>query len=234
MPKAQKRPVRPAGSALRVVLYSRVSTAEQAESGAGLAAQEAALRTHAVHRGWETVAHLTDAGVSGKSLSGRPALSQALQLVTSGHADALAVAKLDRLSRSLLDFASLMARSQVEGWALVALDVDVDTTTPSGRLVANVMASVAEWERETIGARTRESLATKRAQGVVLGRPRTASPEAVDRARDLRAAGLSYAACAERLAAEGLPTAHGAATWYPSTVRKVLLSAARARAAEPS
>ncbi len=227
MPKAQKRPARPAGSALRIVLYSRVSTAEQAESGAGLAAQEAALRTHAAHRGWETVAHLTDAGVSGKSLNGRPALDQALQLVAVGDADALAVAKLDRLSRSLLDFAGLMARSQAEGWALVALDVDVDTTTPSGRLVANVMASVAEWERETIGARTRDSLAARRAQGVVLGRPRVVSSEAVDRARALRAAGLSYAACAERMTAEGVPTAHRGTRWYPSTVRKVLLSAAR-------
>jgi DNA invertase Pin-like site-specific DNA recombinase len=227
MPKVSKRPVRSPGAPLRVVLYNRVSTAEQAESGAGLAAQETALRNHAAHREWDVVAHKTDAGVSGKSLSGRPALSEALLLVATGEADALAVAKLDRLSRSLLDFAGLMARSQAEGWALVALDVDVDTTTPSGRLVANVMASVAEWERETIGARTRDSLAAKRAQGVVLGRPRAVSIEAVERARNLRAAGLSYAACAERMTADGVPTAHGGTRWYPSTVRKVLLSAAR-------
>jgi DNA invertase Pin-like site-specific DNA recombinase len=226
MPKANKRPVRPPGTPLQVVLYSRVSTAEQAESGAGLVAQETALKGHAAHRGWQVVAHLTDAGVSGKSLSGRPALSEALQLVATGEADALAVAKLDRLSRSLLDFAGLMVRSQAEGWALVALDVDVDTTTPSGRLVANVMASVAEWERE-IGARTRDSLAARRAQGVVLGRPRAASQVAVDRARALRVAGLSYAACAEQLTAEGVPTAHSGARWYASTVRKVLLSADR-------
>lgn len=230
MAKQQKRPTRPAGSPLRVVLYSRVSTAEQTESGAGLAAQETALRAHATHRGWEVVALLTDSGVSGKSLTGRPALAQALQRVADGEADALAVSKLDRLSRSLLDFAGLMVRAQAEGWALVALDVDVDTTAPSGRLVANVMASVAEWERETIGARTRDSLAAKRAQGVVLGRPRAASSEAVGRARALRAAGLSYAACAERMNADGVPTAHAAVRWYPSTVRKVLLSAARAEA----
>ncbi len=227
MPKSRKRSPRQGGCPLRVALYSRVSTAEQAESGAGLLAQETALRAHAAHRGWQVLTHLTDAGVSGKSLSGRPALSQALRLVASGDADAIAVAKLDRLSRSLLDFAGLMARSQAEGWALVALDVDVDTTTPSGRLVANVMASVAEWERETIGARTRDSLAARRAQGIMLGRPRTVSQIAVDRARSLRAAGLSYAACAEQLTAEGVPTAHSGARWYASTVRKVLLSADR-------
>lgn len=189
MPRTAKRAHRPAGTPLRAVLYTRVSTAEQAESGAGLAAQETVLRAEAVRRGWIVVDHLTDAGASGKSLTGRPALAQALQHVTSGTADALVVAKLDRLSRSLLDFAGVMARAHREGWALVALDVDVDTTTPSGRLVANVMASVAEWERETIGARTRDSLAARKAQGVVLGRPRTLRREALARVRELRAAG---------------------------------------------
>lgn len=227
MPRVAKRPARPHGAPLCVVFYTRVSTTEQVDSGAGLAAQETALRADAIRRGWDVVDHLTDAGASGKSLSGRPALAEALRLVTDGEADALAVAKLDRLSRSLLDFAALMARSQVEGWALVALDVDVDTTTPRGRLVANVMASVAEWEREVIGARTRDGLAAKRAEGVVLGRPRTLSLAVLSRARYLRNAGKSFAACAEQLNLEDVPTAQGGARWYPFTVRKVLLAADR-------
>lgn len=154
---------------VRVVIYTRVSTADQAENSAGLAARESALRAHAERRGREVVHHSSDAGVLRKSLAGRPALAKG---TSSGHwwkADALAVSKRDRLSRSLLDFAGLMARAQAGGWALVALDVDVDTTTPSGRVVANVMASVAEWERETIGAR--DSLAARRAQGRRLGAP---------------------------------------------------------------
>lgn len=227
MPKARKRSIRSADGPVRVVLYARVSTVEQAESGAGLAAQEAALRADAARRGWDVVAHLTDAGVSGKSLSGRPALAEALRMVSDDEADALAVAKLDRLSRSLLDFASLMARAQAEQWALVALDLSVDTTTPGGRLVANVMASVAEWERETIAARTRDGLAAKRAQGVILGRPPTVSRHAIERVRALRASGLTLAACADQLTAEGVPTAQGGVRWYASTVRQVLISAAR-------
>jgi DNA invertase Pin-like site-specific DNA recombinase len=107
-----------------------------------------------------------------------------------------------------------MAGVQREGWALVALDVDVDTS-PSGRLVANVMASVAEWERETIGARTRDALPAKRAAGVVLGRPRTVDEDAVERARALRAGGPSYAAVAERLTAEGVPTRRAAPAGTP-------------------
>jgi hypothetical protein len=63
----------------------------------------------------------------------------------------LAVAKLDRLSRSVLDFAQLMVRARDLGWGLVALDLGVDTTTTSGRFVANVMVSVAEWEPDIIG-----------------------------------------------------------------------------------
>src|SRR4051812_11038212 len=114
MARTPKRSPRPVGAPIRAVLYTRVSTAEQAESGAGLAAQEAALRAHAARRGWETVDYLTDAGASGKSMAGRPGLARAIDLVTTGQADALAVAKLDRLSRSLLDFAGLMVRAQSE------------------------------------------------------------------------------------------------------------------------
>jgi DNA invertase Pin-like site-specific DNA recombinase len=227
MLKPQKRGADPADAPTRAVIYTRVSTAEQADSGAGLVAQETGLRADAARRGWQVVAHLTDAGASGKSLAGRPALAEALRLVSEDKADVLAVAKLDRLSRSLLDFAGLMAQAQAEGWSLVALDLAVDMTTPSGRLIANVMASVAEWERETIAARTRDSLAVKRAQGVVLGRPVSISDEAVGRARALRDSGLTLAACAEQLTAEGVPTAQNGARWYASTVRQVLISSAR-------
>ncbi len=146
----------------RVVLYTRVSTGEQADSGAGLAAQESQLRAEAERRGWLVVGLLSDAGASGSSMRKRPALADALALVDHGQGDVLAVAKLDRLSRSVLDFAQLMVRARDLGWGLVALDLGVDTTTTSGRLVANVMVSVAEWERDFISQRTREGLADAR------------------------------------------------------------------------
>ena len=81
------------------------------------------------------------------------------------------VAKLDRLSRSLLDFASLMEDARREGWALVILDLGVDTTTPSGEMIANVMATFAQFERRLIGQRTKDALAVKKREGVKLGRP---------------------------------------------------------------
>src|SRR5215475_7574804 len=100
---------------MRVIGYVRVSTEEQAVSGAGL---EAALRA-----------------------------------LEAGEAKALVVAKLDRLSRSMLDFAALMATAQTQSWALVALDCAVDSSTPAGEAMAHVLATFGQFERRLIGQR---------------------------------------------------------------------------------
>jgi DNA invertase Pin-like site-specific DNA recombinase len=206
--------------------YIRVSTAEQADSGAGLDAQRAAIIAEATRRGWELVTVEQDAGASGKTIDGRPALGRALDAVDSGKAAALVVAKLDRLSRSLLDFAGLMERGRKNGWALVALDLGVDTTTPAGEMIANVLASFAQYERRLIGQRTKDALAIKRAQGVRLGRPQTLRDVVVARIVAEHAAGETITAISERLTAEAVPTARGGSRWWPSTVRAVLHSQA--------
>src|SRR4051812_22324091 len=94
-------------SPMQAVGYVRVSTSEQADSGLGLQAQRSAIKAEAKRRGWALVGIEEDAGASGKSMAGRAGLEAALALVESGQAEALVVAKLDRLSRSLLDFAAL-------------------------------------------------------------------------------------------------------------------------------
>ena len=208
------------GDALRVCGYARVSTQEQSVSGLGLEAQRAAITAEAMHRGWQLVTIHEDAGLSGKSLN-RPGLADALAMVECDAASAIIVAKLDRLSRSLVDFAGLMQRAQRRGWQLVALDVNIDTTTAAGALVANVMASVAEWERRTIGERTAAALAAKRAQGVTLGRPREISDGVIDRIRELDQAGHSFAGIARQLNDEGIETPRGG-SWFPSGIRRVL------------
>ena len=161
---------------MEVVGYARVSTAEQAESGAGLEAQRLAIGAEVERRGWQLVEVYEDAGASGKALTGRPGLVDALEAIEDGRANGLVVAKLDRLSRSLLDFAALMARSRAQDWTLCCLDVGVDTSTPSGEMVANVLAVFAQFERRLIGQRTRDALATRRAAGVRLGRPQSIPP----------------------------------------------------------
>ncbi len=153
-----------------VIGYVRVSTAEQADSGLGLAAQRSTIEAECDHRGWTLSAVYEDAA-SGKSMSGRRALGEAIGVLDEGDASALVVAKLDRLSRSVVDAAELLNRAQRAGWALVACDLGVDTTTPAGEAMANVMATFAQLERRLIGQRTRDALAMAKAAGVRLGRP---------------------------------------------------------------
>lgn len=207
--------------ALRVVGYIRVSTEDQADSGAGLEAQRAAIHEQCRRRSWELVALHSDTA-SARSLAARPGLAKALADVDSGAAGALVVAKLDRLSRSLLDFSGLMERSRKKGWALVALDLGVDTTTPSGEMMANVLAVFAQFERRLIGQRTREALAVKRQQGVRLGRPPVLRAELRKRIRAERSRGRSLASIAAGLNSDGVPTAHGGRRWHVSTVQVVL------------
>jgi DNA invertase Pin-like site-specific DNA recombinase len=211
---------------VRAVGYVRVSTDDQADSGAGLAAQRQAIEAECERRGWELVALHTDAGASGKSLAGRPALLDALETVDTGRAQVLLVSKLDRLSRSLLDFAGLMARAQHDGWNLVALDLGIDLSTPAGEFMASVMAAAAQWERRIIGARTRDALAAKRAAGVRLGRPGGLPTDVLQRIVAARAAGASLRAIADQLTDDAVPTSQGGTRWHASTVRGVLASQA--------
>jgi DNA invertase Pin-like site-specific DNA recombinase len=208
---------------MQVIGYVRVSTDEQSNSGAGLAAQRSAIQAECERRGWKLVEIIEDAGYSAKDLK-RPGVQVALETLKAGDAAGLVVAKLDRLSRSMLDFTAIMAKATKEGWALVALDCAVDTTTPAGEAMANVLATFAQFERRLIGQRTREALAAKRAAGVRLGRPQSLPADVRARIVSARQAGRSFAAIAGELNADQVPTAQGGKQWWPSTVRSAALS----------
>ena len=207
-----------------MVAYCRVSTEEQAVSGLGLAAQQKAIRAECRRRGLPLVAFHTDAGVSGKTLT-RPALTAALAALDAGEGSVLMVAKLDRLTRSVHDATGLMLAADKGGWGLVALDAPVDTTTPQGAAMAQVLAVFAELERRLIGERTKAALAVKRAQGVRLGRPPTLPSHVVERIVAARKLGGTWSGIARELNDDGVPTAQGGRRWYPATVRYVALAA---------
>lgn len=207
-------------SALRVLGYVRVSTTEQAESGLGLASQESAIRAHCARQGWDLLDVIHDDGASAKDLD-RTGLRSALDRIAGGEASGLVAAKLDRLSRSVVDFANLMGWCDSAGCALVALDMGIDTSSPSGRLVANVMAAVAEWERDTIGQRTRDAATVRRARGEQMGRPgvRDSRPALAARIAAERSSGLTWQAIADGLNIEGVPTVRGGSEWRVSSVQ---------------
>lgn len=200
--------------------YVRVSTREQADSGLGLAAQRSAITAECARRGW-SLERIYEDVASGKDTD-RPELEAALAALRSGLVGALVVAKLDRLSRSTLDFAGLLETAKAQKWALVLLDLGVDTAMPSGQLVATVISAIAQYERQLIVTRTREGLAEAKARGTRMGRPSLLTADV--RARIVRehAAGLSLGAIARALNADGVPTGQGGARWYPSTIRAVL------------
>jgi DNA invertase Pin-like site-specific DNA recombinase len=206
-----------------VAAYIRVSTEEQAASGAGLDAQRARIAEECARRGWTIAEEFADEGVSGKALANRPGLADALAFLDSGGAAVLMVAKLDRLSRSVADASALLERAKRSPWSIVSTDLAIDDTTPAGEAAAAMMIVFSQLERRLIGQRTSEALAVKRAQGVQLGRPDRAGAEVVARIRELRNEGLSFAKIADRLNSQGVPTAQGGARWYPSSARAALV-----------
>jgi DNA invertase Pin-like site-specific DNA recombinase len=211
-----------------VIGYVRVSTDKQGERGVGLEAQEKAIRAACKQRGWKLLRIERDK-LSGKTMR-RPGLHRALDAVRSGDAEGVVVAKLDRLSRSVIDFAGLLREALKDGWNIVALDFGVDLSTPNGKLVAGILIQVAEWEREITAERTRDGLAVVRQRTAAqrralgkkpVGRPVSLDPQVRRRIRGLRTRGRSYAGIAEQLNKEGVPTAQGGKRWYAMSVRAV-------------
>lgn len=203
---------------MRVFGLLRVS---KATNGSSLAAQRAAIEAEAELRGWE-IADWVEETVSGSGRKARPKLEQALAELAAGKAEAIVVSKLDRLSRSMLDFAKLMADAKKQGWRVIALNVNVDTSTPAGKMLVNNVMSAAEFEREMIGERTRDALAVKRAEGVKLGRPRQLPDDVVAKIKRWRKDGATLQAIADRLNEQGVPTAHSGKPWGTSSVDAVL------------
>lgn len=208
---------------MKAIGYVRVSTDQQADSGAGLAAQESAIRAEVERKGWDLVEIVGEDGGASSATLNRPGLSRALSSLDAGDVDVLVVAKLDRLSRSVIQGSQVIERARRKGWSLVALDFGLDTSTPAGEMVAAVVLSASQYERRMIGVRTRDALAVKRQQGVRLGRPAVALSDATERIVRARAVGQSFREIADALNADGVLTRRGA-SWSASSVRAAALS----------
>jgi DNA invertase Pin-like site-specific DNA recombinase len=213
-----------AKQARKVVAYMRTSTDEQDN---GIEAQKAAIMRAAEYYDWEIVAALDDHVSGGVDLEKRPRGTIARAMMREHAADALVVAKLDRLSRSVPDFGRILEDSRKEGWGVIILDPNIDTTSANGELVLNVLISVAQWERRIIGERTKAGLAVVRNRPnpdkKAIGRPRGIPHDITRRiVRERMEEGKTPYAIAKALTADGVPTAQRADAWTQQTVRAVL------------
>lgn len=208
----------------RALDYLRVSTEEQEALGSGLAAQRDAIAAEATRRGWE-VDWVADEAASRKHIN--PALREALDHLAAGRADALIVAKLDRLARSVLHASDILNAAKVQGWNLVVCDLGMDLITPQGRAMAQTMAVFAELECEHISTRTRGGLAAARRAGKHIGAPRLAPASVVDRVCRERVAGSSFRSIAQRLTADGVLSPAGRPVRQESSVRRLYQAATK-------
>ncbi len=227
---------------MKVIGYIRVSTEEQAAGGVSLAAQREKLAAYAKLYELDLVEVIEDAGQSGKTLQ-RPGLQRALEAIRRGRADGLLIVKLDRLSRSVVDWNVLIDGyfGERAGKQLFSVADSIDTRTAAGRLVLNVLMSVAQWERETIGERTKDALQHKIRKGERCGKVRfgyrlaadgrtleaeASEQEAIRLMGQLQAAGESLREIAAELTRRGILTKEHNTEWKHTTVARILSRAA--------
>lgn len=226
---------------MKVIGYVRVSTDEQADKGQSLEAQRAKVEAYCKLYELDLLAVIEDAGQSGKTLK-REGLQQALGMLRKGKAEGLVIAKLDRLTRSVVDGGTLIADyfGEKKGHELFSVGDHINTRTAAGRLVLNVLLSVSQWEREAIGERTRDALQHKIAKGERCGKvrfgydladdgktlvPNPVEQEAIAVMRKLREAGESLRDIAAELNGRGIATKEGR-PWIFTSVAGILARAA--------
>jgi site-specific DNA recombinase len=170
------RTVPPKPKTVRVAIYTRKSTEDGLDQEFNsLDAQRQAVEAYVESQrgqGWVTLTeHYDDGGFSGATTE-RPAFQRLLKDVEDGKVDAVAVYKIDRLSRSLLDFTLLMQLFERKGVTFLSVTQQFSTATSVGRMTLNLLATFAQFERETIAERTRDKMAASRRRGLwVGGRP---------------------------------------------------------------
>jgi site-specific DNA recombinase len=152
------------------VIYTRVSTEEQAATGHSLAAQEAACRNMCMSRGLPIAQVFSDPGESAKNLE-RPQVQKLMALVHEQKIGGIAVWRLDRLTRNLRDLLDLVDLFEKTGTAFASVCENIATDTPAGRMMLSILGSVAQWERETIAERIRLGVRQRIQEGGWIGGP---------------------------------------------------------------
>ena len=227
---------------VRAVGYVRVSTEEQATSGLSLSHQKTRIVAFAKASDFDLVEVIEEPGKSGKNLK-RPGMTRALEILEGGGAQALVVLSLDRLTRSVKDLGHLVEFFDRTGTALVSVQDSINTLTAAGRLVLNVLGSIAQWEREAIAERTAAAMAVKRHRGEKTGGtvpygfdvdqegrliPNPREQEALKLIVRLRTRRYSLRRIGERLAEQGFTPKKGK-LWHPQVIKKIVAHLAKGK-----
>ena len=216
-----------------VVLYARVSTTRQGESGLGLEAQLDACRLNARAREAQwgpNVITVTDVVSGAVQPDDRDGLGPALQRLDYD-GGVLVATELDRLSRKLLHALELFERAGKAGWSVVLVHQGIDSSTIAGEFMLQIFGAVAEMRRKEIAATTARAMQAAKRRGRRLGRPVEHSDEARARVLELYSGNPSIRGTARAMNEEGWPTARGG-NWHPSTIRSILQSHRLDREAE--
>ena len=219
---------------MRAVGYVRVSTEDQAQNGVSLEAQEVKICAYCVAKDWELLCIIRDEGCSAKDLN-RPRIQKIIDGARKQQFDVVVTLKLDRLTRSVKDLGYLVEDVfSHHGVAFSSLQDNFDTSTANGRMVMNILATIAQWERDIISERTRDAMAFMK-QGLKLvgavpfgfdngnGQltPNPVEMKIAQKIVSLRQQGRSYLHISDHLNAQGITSKNGG-KWYPKTVLGVL------------
>jgi DNA invertase Pin-like site-specific DNA recombinase len=185
---------------IKAAIYGRVSTTAQ---DTNLQLRE--VRQFVQRRGWQIAEEYIDKGISG-SREKRPALDKLMSEAKRRRFDAVVVYRYDRFARSLRHLVNALEEFRALGIEFVSIHEGVDTSTPNGRLVFGIFASIAEFERELIRARVRSGLAAAKARGIQLGRPalRKFTAKEIKQLRRDRRKGMPF---------QKLAQLHGTSVW---------------------
>jgi site-specific DNA recombinase len=234
----RKKVLQPVVAPSRCLLYCRVSTDRQVSEGVSLDNQQEKLRAMAVVKGFApaNVEVILEEGESGKDLK-RPGVQRVLALIETGSISTVIIYKLDRLTRNLRDMLDLLDVFRMHGVALVSLTESLDTETPVGRMLCNILGTFAQFERETIQQRVSAAMAHVKAKGGKVGNIAYGFSEGAGkmlvvnpleqailaRMRELRGDGATLASIAATLNDEGLLTRRGS-PWRVQYVDRCLKS----------
>jgi DNA invertase Pin-like site-specific DNA recombinase len=222
-PNLHAAPELPAAPPATVPAIGYASAAGLANGAAAeaLTTQREAIETRCVACGFHLVELVGDREpkAAGRALD-RPGLSHALQRIAAREASCLVVSGLDRLSHSVAELGQIVRWLERHQIRLVALDLDLDTSTEAGRTTARALASVGDWERERLSERTRAGLAAARAKRHSSTGARAGEfADLHKRIAAMRADGMTLQKIADVLNEEGVPTLRGGAKWRPSSVQ---------------